>query len=123
MKKIIFSLLAFLFVSSLCFAQPVAQPTAPAGYPIAKPVEIKTVTGQVDSVVIADPAKKTMSEIVVVNEKGQKLSFTVRLSTAIFTKEGKEITLSEIKKDSKVTIEYTTSAAGTNRARSIRLAE
>jgi ABC-type oligopeptide transport system substrate-binding subunit len=123
MKNLLFALLAVTFVISLCFAQPAAQPTAVASKPVEKPVEIKTFTGKVDSVVIGDIAKKTVSEIVALDEKGQKLSFVVRPSTSILAKDGKAVTLNEIKKDNKVTIEYTTSAAGTNKAKSIQLAE
>lgn len=120
MKKILFTLVAVAFVSSLCFAQ---QASAPVSKPTEKPVEIKTFTGKVDSVSIGDVVKKTMSEIVVVDEKGQKLSFVVKQNTAIFAKDGKELTLVEIKKDNKVSIEYTTNAVGTNEAKSIKLAE
>jgi len=45
MKKISFSLFAFLFVSSLCFAQ---QAQAPASKLNSAPVETKTLTGKVD---------------------------------------------------------------------------
>jgi hypothetical protein len=45
MKKIVFSLLAFLLVSSLCFAQ---QASAPASKPTPVPVETKTLAGKVD---------------------------------------------------------------------------
>jgi hypothetical protein len=45
MKKIIFSLFAFLFVSSLCFAQ---QASAPASKLTPAPVETKPLAGKVD---------------------------------------------------------------------------
>jgi len=47
MKKIFFSLFAFLFVSSLCFAQ---QASAPASKLTSAPVETKTLVGKVDKV-------------------------------------------------------------------------
>ena len=82
MRKIIFSIFASLFVSSLCFAQeaqaPVSQApdtkstvvqTAPA------PVINKTLTGKVDSITIGDATKATQSELAVVTDDGMKLSF------------------------------------------------
>ncbi len=120
MKKITFSLFAFLFVTSLCFAQ---QASAPVSQTAQIPVETKTFTGKVDSVSIGDAAKGINSEIVVVDDKGQKLSFRVKSGIPITAKDGKALTLSNIMKDNKVTIEYTTSKMGTLKAQSIKLVE
>ena len=120
MKKILFALLAVAFVSSLCFAQ---QSTAPVTKTVPTPIVIKTFTGKVDSVSIGNPTKKIPSKIVVVDDKGQKLSFTVRTTTDITVKDGKTITLGNIAKDNKVAIEYTTTQKGTNRAKSIKVIE
>jgi len=130
MKKIIFSLFAFLFVSSLCFAQqaqvpvsqaPVSQPTV--SQTAQAPVENKALTGKVDSVTIGDATKGIKSEIVVVDDKGQKLSFVVKSGTPITDKDAKTVALSDIKKDNKVTVAYTTSEMGTHEAQSIKLVE
>jgi hypothetical protein len=119
MKKILFALFAVAFVSSLCFAQ---QPTAPVSQAAPKPVETKTFTGKVESVSLADSTKGTKSEIVAVDEKGQKLTFVVRTTATINDKDGKSITLGKIAKDIKVVIEYTTKK-DTNRAKSIKVVE
>ena len=125
MKKITFSLSAFLFVTSLCFAQqaqaPVSQPTV--SQTAQAPVETKTFIGKVESVSIGDAAKGTTSEIVVVDDKGQKLSFGVKTYTQITAKDGKALTLSNIMKDNKVAVEYTTSKMGIHKAQSIKLVE
>ncbi len=70
MKQTLFAIIAVAFVSSLCFAQ---QPTAPTSKISTQTVETKTFIGNVDSVSLADSAKGTKSEIVVVDEKGQKI--------------------------------------------------
>jgi outer membrane lipoprotein-sorting protein len=120
MKKIIFALLAVAFVSSLCFAQ---QPTAPVSQAAPKQFEIKTFTGKVDSVLISDPTKGIPSQIVVVDNKGQELTFTVRITTTITDKDGAATTLDNIEKDNKVVIEYTTNQTGINRAKSVKVVE
>jgi hypothetical protein len=120
MKKILFALLAIAFASSLCFAQP-AQ--APVSKPTPSPVVTQTLTGKVDSVTIGDATKGMKSELIVVADNGQKLNFLVKSGTPITDKDGKAVTLSDIKKGSKVTVEYTTKASGTNKAQSIKLVE
>jgi len=97
-------------------------PTAPVIQTAPKPVETKTFTGKVESISLADSTKGIKSEIVVVDEKGQKLTFTVRTTATIADKDGKSITLGKIAKDNKVVIEYTTKK-DTNRAKSIKLVE
>lgn len=120
MKKILFAVLAINFASSLCFAQ---QAQAPVTKPTAAVVETKTLTGKVDSVIIGDATKKVKSELVVVADNGQKLSLVVKNGTPITDKGGKTLTLSDIKKGNKVTVEYTAKANGTNKAQSIKLVE
>jgi len=120
MKKITFSLFAFLFVSSLCFAQ---QASAPVSQTAQTPVETKIFTGKVDLVLIGDATKGTKSEIVVIDDKGQRLSFRVESDAPITAKDGKTLALSNIMKDNKVTVEYTTSKMGTLKAQSIKLVE
>ena len=124
MRKIIFSLLAFVSVTSLCFAQ---QPQAPVSQPatqtVKAPVESKIFTGKVELVTIGDPAKGTRTELAVVSDDGVKSSFIVKGTATITAKDGKAVTISDIKKDSKVTVEYMTNQAGINKAQSIKLAE
>lgn len=57
------------------------------------------------------------------DDQGQKLSLSVRSKASITVKDGTALKLSDIKKDSKVTIEYTVNRAGKNRAQSIKLVE
>ncbi|MDD5594918.1 MAG: hypothetical protein PHY94_01610 [Candidatus Omnitrophica bacterium] len=125
MKKITFSLLAFLSVTSLCFAQ---QAQAPVSQPVVTktsqaPVVKKTFSGKVDSVTIGDVKKGTKSELTVVADNGEKLSFAIRSGTPINDKGTKILNLRELKKDDKVIVEYTTSAKGTNRAQSVKIVE
>jgi len=137
MKKTLFTLIAATFISSLCFAQQestsVKESQNPAGSvttavttttalaPAAAATKI--ITGKVDAVSIGDVSKGIKSEIVVVSEDGQKLSLVVKSGTPIVSKDAKTITLKEIKKDDKVTVEYITKQSGVHRAESIKLVE
>jgi len=120
MKKIILVLFAVTFVSSLCFAQ---QSSVPVSKAATKPVEIKTFTGKVVAVSLANPAKGTNSKLEVVNEAGQKLSFVIRVNTTITAKDGRILSLSEIKNGDKASLEYYTTKKGINRAKSIKMVE
>ena len=117
MKKILFALIAVAFVSSLCFAQ---QASVPETKTVSSPAVIKTFTGKVELVKLADPVKKTKSEIIVVDDKGQSLSKVVSSSTAIYDKAGQQISLDKIMKGDKVTIEYSSNG---KKAKSIKLVE
>lgn len=121
MKKMLLAVLAIIFVSSLCFAQNATAPVSKPS-PVAS-IETKNITAKVDSVTIGDVAKGTKSELVVVDDNGQKLSFQVKNGTPITNKDGMTIALSDIKKDSKVAVEYTIKANGTNKAQSIKVVE
>ena len=120
MRKILWILFAVTFVSSLCFAQ---QPTAPVSQVAQKPVETKSFVGKIDSITLADTTIGTHSAIAVVDEKGQKMEFVVRVITVISAKDGKNLTFSDLKKDNKVIVEYVTTEKGTNRAKSIKVLE
>lgn len=118
MKKIFLALIAFTFVGSVCFAQ---QPSAPVSKATQIPVETKTFTGTVNSTSINDTQRLNRPGIVVIDDKGQQMSFRVRPNTSITTKDGKMLTLSSITKGSKVTVGYTMGRMGICRAQSIKL--
>ncbi len=120
MKKMFFALLVVTLASSLCFAQ---QPSAPVAKAAPAPVVTKTLVGTVDAVLIGDAVKGVKSQIAIVDDKGQKMSLTVKSGTPINAKDGKKLTLSEVKKGNKVVVEYTINRAGTHKAQSIKLAE
>ena len=119
MKKILFAVLVLTFASSLCFAQQTSVPVSPSA---TKQVETKSVVGKIDSITLANTTKGTHSAIAVVDEKGQKMDFAVKVSTVISAKDGKKLTFSDLKKDSKVIVEYVMTEKGT-RAQSIKLVE
>ena len=130
MRKTIFSLLSFLSVTSLCFAQqaqaPVSKPgVSPVAVSKTAPVAIvsNTLIAKVDAITIGDAAKATQSELAVVTDDGKKLSFVVKSGTPVTGKEAKAIALSDLKKDDKVAVEYITKATGTKKALSIKLVE
>ena len=125
MRKTFFSLFAFLCVVSLCFAQQVSTPISRplVSQATQASVENKVFTGKVVSIAIGDATKGTKSELVVVTDEGQKLSFVVKSGTPITDKDAKVVALSDIKKDNKVTVAYTMSEMGTHKAKSIKLVE
>ncbi|MDD5195873.1 MAG: hypothetical protein PHQ96_09420 [Candidatus Omnitrophica bacterium] len=124
MKKIIFVMLAFTFIGSLCFAQEAAAPAADPAVPeAAKPVEAKTCTGKIDSITTGDAANNTAPEVAVMDEQGQKLVFVIKDNTVISQSNGEPATLIGLKKDDKVIIMYTTDEKGVNGAQSVQLAD
>ena len=78
MKKIFLMLLTATFVSSLCFAQ---QASVPVTQTVQTPRVTKTLTGKVGLITIGDATKGTKSELAVVAENGQELSFVVKSGT------------------------------------------
>jgi len=122
MKKITLALFFVAFVSSLCFAQ---QASAPVSQAVQTPAVAHTFTstGKVDSTIIGDTTKGIRSELAIIDANGKTVSFVVKSSVSITDKDAKVITLNDIKKDSKVTVEYTISNKGINRAQSIKLVE
>jgi hypothetical protein len=121
MKKTFLVLSLLAFVSSLCFAA--QQPTAPAAKAAPKPVVVKTFTGKVESVTLGDPVKKTRSEITVIDDGGQSLSFVAGAKADISGKDGKATTLDKLAKGDKVLVKYTMTQKGTHRAKSIKVVE
>lgn len=118
MKKILLALLMLTFISSFCFAQ---QPVSPITKTNPVTVETKTLTGKVELVSLVDPVKGTKSEIVVVDEKGQKTTFLVKTTTTLYDADYKTTTLDKITKDQTVKVKYTTTKDGVNEAISIRV--
>jgi hypothetical protein len=108
MKKIIFALLVFALMGSLCFAQ------SSTTYKVEATSEsnegqtfVKVFKGKVESVSFGDAIRGISTEITVADDKGQRLNFVVlRLETTITDKDGSTITLDEIKKDDNVVIKY-----------------
>jgi len=123
MKKTLLTLLILTFAASLCFAQQPMKPAAPvAAAPAATPpASMKAFVGKVESISLADAAKGTKSEIVVVNEAGKKLTFLVKSTATIYDAASKTITLDKIKKDDKVRVKYMTSKEGVEEATSLRI--
>ena len=123
MKKIFFSLFVFLFIASLCFAQQAQVPISKlmAAQAAQKPVE--TFTGKVVLVTIGDVSTGVKSELVVVADEGQELSFVVKSNAPIIDKDAKTVNLSDIKKDDRVIVTYTMNAMGTHKAQSIKLTD
>jgi hypothetical protein len=88
--------------------------------PAKKPVHT-TFIGAVDSVTMADPAKGTKSEIVVVNKANTKMSFLVVATTTLYNAKGETIGLDKIVKGNEVNVKYKTTAAGVYEAVSVKV--
>ncbi len=119
MKKIFLTIVAIAFVSSLCFAEQSMPPVGVKAMP--KAVKVKVFTGKIESVSLPDIAKGTKSEIIVVDDKNQKLAFLVKGTTTIYDASSNTMLLDNITKDSKVKVAYVTTKEGVNEATSIRL--
>jgi hypothetical protein len=117
MKKPIIIMVSLLF---LCFAATysVAKVNAQAAQ---KRVQHKTFVGTVESATMADPAKGTKSELVVMNEAKHKMTFSILPTATIHDAQGKPTTLDKCKPGDKVTVTYSTTAAGVYEAVSVKM--
>ena len=116
MKKSLSVLLGALMVLGL-ISFSLAQGTQ---VPAKKPVRA-TFIGTVDSVTMADPAKGTKSEIVVVNKANTRMSFLVVATTTLYNANGETIGLDKIVKGNEVNVEYETTAEGVYEAVSVKV--
>ncbi|MBE3111897.1 MAG: hypothetical protein IMZ46_15570 [Acidobacteria bacterium] len=80
-----------------------------------------TFIGTVDSVTMADPAKGTKSEIVVVNKANITMNFLVVATTTFYNAKGETIGLDKIVKGNEVNVEYKTTAEGVYEAVSVKV--
>jgi len=124
MRSLLLAICLLSLVVLPCFAQePVAQ-AAPKS--TSQTMATKTVTGEVKSVTLADPAKGTKSEIVVVDKSGtepKEYTFLVKSTTTIYDTNWNAITLDKISKGQNVKVKYTTTKEGVNEAVSINLSK
>ena len=126
MKKIFSTLLAFIFVSSMCFAEETSTPpdadnstisaaTQPSNNTAVMPSsETKTFIGEVDVV--------TSSQIIVKGDNRYGTIFDVESNTTFVDQNGDPTTVTWLINGDKVSIEYATDADGTTRtAKSIKI--
>lgn len=119
MKKLVCLTAIMMCVSSLCFAQQYQSTTkAPAAV-----AQNKTLSGKIDSIVMADPVKGTKSKIVVSENSGTTKTFTVGTSTKLYDSSMNVISLDKLSKDMNVQVEYQTTASGSNEAVSIKVSK
>jgi len=85
-----------------------------------KPVSLSFI-GTVESVTMADLAKGTKSEIVVVNISKLKRIFLVVATTTLYNAKGEAITLDKIQNGNRVNVTYSTTAAGVHEAISVKI--
>ncbi|MCX5696958.1 MAG: hypothetical protein NTU54_03135 [Candidatus Omnitrophica bacterium] len=83
--------------------------------------KVNIVTGKVEEVNLADPAKGTKSEVTVVSEDGAKVTVLVKTNTTIYGADWKAIGLEKIKPGDTVKIKYLISKEGVREARSLSL--
>jgi hypothetical protein len=120
MKRIFLVLFVGLLVSSLCFAQETPKQDNQNTPKLATTVII---TGKVESISLGDSQKSQNPEIVVVDDKGEKVNFEIKAGTGIYTKvsnanygiEATLIPLAKVMVGDKVTVEYLTTQTGIRR--------
>jgi len=121
MKKSIILLISLFFLGSfpaLGIAQQQASPVSKAPSLAPKP---KSLTGKVDSVSLADPAKEVRSELLVTDTSNKKITFLVKSTTTIYDINWKPVTLDKITKEMSVRVKYTTTKEGVNEATSVKI--
>jgi len=118
MKRVFFILAILVSGTIVSFAQKEEPITVSA---VTKASEIETVTGKVESVTLADSSKGIKSEIVIIDENGQKYIFLVKFTTTIYATDWKAISLEKINKGDSAKIKYSTTKEGVNEAVSINL--
>lgn len=114
MKKILSVLSIIALAANLFFAQ---------GASAAKPPEIKTVKGKIDSVVIgSNPMGGNVSEIDITTTDGQKMSFTVNSGIAVtIGSSDKVVKLRYLQKGDTVNISYITTKSGIKKPTAIEV--
>jgi len=118
MRKTLFILAILVSGAIVTFAQKEEPITVSA---VTKVNEIKSVTGKVESVTLADLSKGIKSEIVISDDNGQKYAFLVKSTTTIYATDWKAISLEKINKGDSARIKYSTTKEGVNEAVSINL--
>lgn len=121
MKKSIIVLISLIFLGSFPALGIAQQQTPPASKTPSLITKPKSLTGKVDSVSLADPAKEIRSELLVTDESNKKITFLVKSTTTIYDINWKPVTLDKITKDMLVRVKYTTTKEGVNEATSVKI--
>jgi hypothetical protein len=133
MKKIFFVLFITSFFSVLCFAAEGPGMTPDEHEPMVKEIKSEntrqgviavgsmTFTGKLDSISQPDTVQGIKSEITVIDDKGEKKTFSLIPSLSITDNNGQIIPIKNLRPGDKLVVEYTISKAGVNRALSIAL--
>ena len=119
MKKISLGVMAVLFVNSLCFAQ---QPPVTTKQSLPVSEVKKTALGTVKLVTLEDASKGVKSEIVITDDLGKEMKFTVVPTSVISDKEGKLVTLDKVTSGEKVSVQYTVTKDGNKEVVAIKIA-
>jgi hypothetical protein len=120
MKKIFLALFTVAVINSFCFAEEMPEVMRVA----SKLEETQVFTGTIKEILLNNnPMYGNRSEIIVVDNKGQKMTFIVRTGIAVFSSSGSEktYTLKALRKGDMVTIEYVTNKEGLHRVMTIEL--
>jgi len=118
MKKAFF----VLVILGSCLGIVLAQKETPITVSVAtRQPEIKSIVAKVESVALADPVNGIKSRIVVKDEAGNKYTFLVKASTAIYAVDWKAASLDNINKEDKVKIKFYTTKEGVNETVSINI--
>jgi hypothetical protein len=114
MNRILLFLFLAMSVYSYGFTQ--EQPGATSQHII----ESKTFKGKVDSIILPDSVRGTRHEIVVIDNRGEKMNFSLTSGIGVYGPDWEVLSLKKIKSGDQVVVEYTTARKdGINRAMSI----
>jgi len=132
MKKVFFALAITLFISVLCPAKEIDTVMQPDKHePLVKEIKADntrqgviavqsiTFTGKIDSITEPSVAQSLKYEITVVDNKGDKKTFSLIPGLMIMDYLGYTIPLKSLQPGDKVVVEYVTSKSGVNRTMSV----
>jgi len=113
MKNALFTLITIFGLSAVCFAQ----------QPLNSTIVLRICKGKIESTSVANPKNGTPAEIMVLDDKGQRIKFVVKPGVSISDEDDKIPSLDKIGKEDNVIIEYSTTQDGSNVAQSIKSVE
>ena len=120
MRKVLFAALAIAVIVSPCFAG------EPQGKTVIREANLRDAdalifVGKAESIIPADLRTANKSKIIVLDEKGNEVTFNVKALAVVFDFSGKMIALDQITKDSKVQIYYRELPGGGKEASAIKV--
>ena len=121
MKNTILIGIALMLLVSPCYGDEGESRSVVKDVTLREPSGPLVFVGKAESIIPAGPITANRSSIIVLDENGNEASFEVKTLAVIYDFTGRMISLDQIRKDSKVQINYRVLAGGTKEAASIKV--